>query len=81
LLSIADVQLPDGVRFEQYVRGAPRAAMVLVAGDADEPDPVRAMLHLVVDRTLHHVNRSVTVDVHPLTSRLRGSPGSSKHMP
>jgi hypothetical protein len=32
-------------------------------------------------RTLHHANRSVTVAGEPLTGRLRGSPGSSKHMP
>ncbi|GGJ78300.1 NUDIX hydrolase [Pilimelia anulata] len=29
-LSIADVELPDGVRFEQYVIRAPRSAMVAV---------------------------------------------------
>lgn len=29
-LSIAEVELPDGVRFEQYVIRAPRSAMVAV---------------------------------------------------
>ncbi|MEV4759437.1 NUDIX hydrolase [Micromonospora sp. NPDC049559] len=32
-LSIADVELPDGIRFEQYVIRAPRAAMVAVLDD------------------------------------------------
>lgn len=35
-LSIADVELPDGVRFEQYVLRVPRAAMVVVVNDRDE---------------------------------------------
>jgi len=35
VLSIADVELPDGVRFEQYVLRIPSAAMVLVLDDAD----------------------------------------------
>ncbi|GAA1692549.1 NUDIX hydrolase [Fodinicola feengrottensis] len=34
-LSIASVELPDGVRFEQYVIRAPRAAMMLVLDDED----------------------------------------------
>jgi 8-oxo-dGTP pyrophosphatase MutT (NUDIX family) len=34
-LSIASVELPDGVRFEQYVIRAPRAAMMLVLDDDD----------------------------------------------
>ena len=33
VLSIADVQLPDGVRFEQYVLRVPGAAMVAVIDD------------------------------------------------
>jgi len=33
VLSIADVQLPDGVRFEQYVLRVPSAAMVVVLDD------------------------------------------------
>jgi 8-oxo-dGTP pyrophosphatase MutT (NUDIX family) len=33
-LSIADVELPDGVRFEQYVLRIPMAAMVVVVDDA-----------------------------------------------
>ncbi|SDY98169.1 ADP-ribose pyrophosphatase YjhB, NUDIX family [Micromonospora pattaloongensis] len=32
-LSIADVELPDGVRFEQYVIRAPRSAMVAVVDE------------------------------------------------
>ena len=35
VLSIADVELPDGVRFEQYVLRMPGAAMVVVLDDAD----------------------------------------------
>lgn len=34
-LSIADVELPDGVRFEQYVLRIPAAAMVIVLDDTD----------------------------------------------
>ncbi len=33
VLSIADVELPDGVRFEQYVLRIPKAAMVIVLDD------------------------------------------------
>src|SRR5690349_3849891 len=35
VLSIADVELPDGVRFEQYVLRVPSAAIVVVLDDAD----------------------------------------------
>ena len=35
VLSIADVELPDGVRFEQYVLRVPAAAMVIVVDDAE----------------------------------------------
>jgi len=35
VLSIADVELPDGVRFEQYVLRVPTAAMVVVLNDDD----------------------------------------------
>ncbi|HEV7708837.1 MAG TPA: NUDIX hydrolase [Asanoa sp.] len=35
VLSIADVELPDGVRFEQYVLRVPAAAMVVVLDDAE----------------------------------------------
>ncbi len=34
-LSVADVELPDGVRFEQYVIRAPRSAMVAVVDEQD----------------------------------------------
>jgi 8-oxo-dGTP pyrophosphatase MutT (NUDIX family) len=34
-LSIAEVELPDGVRFEQYVLRAPRSAMMVVLDDDD----------------------------------------------
>ena len=34
-LSIAEVELPDGVRFEQYVLRLPRAAMMVVLDDGD----------------------------------------------
>jgi len=33
VLSVADVELPDGVRFEQYVLRVPAAAMVVVVDD------------------------------------------------
>lgn len=35
-VSIASVELPDGVTFEQYVFRMPQAAMVLAVNDADE---------------------------------------------
>lgn len=35
VLSVADVELPDGVRFEQYVLRVPPAAMVIVVDDSD----------------------------------------------
>jgi 8-oxo-dGTP pyrophosphatase MutT (NUDIX family) len=35
VLSVADVELPDGVRFEQYVLRVPAAAMVVVLDDDD----------------------------------------------
>src|SRR4029453_6167947 len=35
VLSIADVELPDGVRFEQYVLRVPAAAIVVVLDDRD----------------------------------------------
>lgn len=35
VLSIADVELPDGIRFEQYVLRLPTAAMVIVVDDAE----------------------------------------------
>jgi 8-oxo-dGDP phosphatase len=35
-LSIASVELPDGVRFEQYVLRMPKAAMMVVLNDQDE---------------------------------------------
>ncbi len=35
VLSIADVELPDGVRFEQYVLRVPAAAIVAVVDDAE----------------------------------------------
>ena len=35
VLSVADVELPDGVRFEQYVLRIPRAAIVVVLDDEE----------------------------------------------
>jgi 8-oxo-dGTP pyrophosphatase MutT (NUDIX family) len=35
VLSIADVELPDGVRFEQYVLRVPPAIIVIILDDAD----------------------------------------------
>lgn len=36
VLSVADVELPDGVRFEQYVLRVPAAAIVVVLNDSSE---------------------------------------------
>jgi 8-oxo-dGTP pyrophosphatase MutT (NUDIX family) len=36
VLSVASVELPDGVQFEQYVLRVPAAAMVIVLNDADQ---------------------------------------------
>jgi 8-oxo-dGTP pyrophosphatase MutT (NUDIX family) len=49
VLSIADVELPDGVRFEQYVLRVPAAAIVAVIDDRDRV----LMMHrhrFVIDR-------------------------------
>ena len=35
-LTVADVELPDGVRFEQYVMRSPKAAMMVVLDDVRE---------------------------------------------
>lgn len=35
-LSVADVTLPDGVRFQQYVMRLPRAALILLLNERDE---------------------------------------------
>ena len=35
-LSVADVTLPDGVRFDQYVMRLPRAAIILLLNERDE---------------------------------------------
>lgn len=48
-LSIADVELPDGVRFEQYVMRMPRAAMVAVVNDRNEVLMLRRH-RFIVDR-------------------------------
>jgi 8-oxo-dGTP pyrophosphatase MutT (NUDIX family) len=48
-LSVAEVELPDGVRFEQYVLRMPRAAVVAATNEQDEV----LMLHrhrFIVDR-------------------------------
>jgi len=45
-LSIASVQLPDGVRFEQYVLRIPRAAMMVVLDGHDRgADDVATPIH------------------------------------
>lgn len=48
-LSIADVVLPDGARFEQYVMRMPRAATVVVVNERDEVLMLRRH-RFVVDR-------------------------------
>jgi hypothetical protein len=40
-LSVASVELPDGVQFEQYVLRMPKAAMMVVLDDNRESDRVR----------------------------------------
>ncbi|MEU4424186.1 NUDIX hydrolase [Actinoplanes sp. NPDC024001] len=49
VLSIADVELPDGVRFEQYVLRVPAAAMVIVLDD-DERVLMMWRHRFIVDR-------------------------------
>ncbi|GIF25159.1 8-oxo-dGTP pyrophosphatase MutT (NUDIX family) [Actinoplanes tereljensis] len=49
VLSIADVELPDGVRFEQYVLRVPGAAMVIVVDD-DERVLMMWRHRFIVDR-------------------------------
>lgn len=48
-LTIAEVELPDGVRFEQYVMRLPRAAVVAVLDDRDRVLMVRRH-RFVIDR-------------------------------
>ncbi|MFB9234088.1 NUDIX hydrolase [Plantactinospora siamensis] len=49
VLSIADVELPDGVRFEQYVLRIPAAAMVIILDDAERVLMMRRH-RFVIDR-------------------------------
>lgn len=49
VLSIADVELPDGVRFEQYVLRLPPAAVVVVLDDSDRVLMIRRH-RFVIDR-------------------------------
>ncbi len=49
VLSIADVELPDGVRFEQYVLRIPAAAMIIVLDD-DERVLMMWRHRFIVDR-------------------------------
>jgi 8-oxo-dGTP pyrophosphatase MutT (NUDIX family) len=49
-LSIADVELPDGVRFEQYVLRMPKAAMALVLNDAQDSVLMIYRHRFVIDR-------------------------------
>jgi 8-oxo-dGTP pyrophosphatase MutT (NUDIX family) len=49
ILSIADVELPDGVRFEQYVLRMPAAAMVVVLDDFERVLMMRRH-RFVIDR-------------------------------
>lgn len=49
VLSIADVELPDGVRFEQYVLRIPPAVMVVVLDDAERVLMMRRH-RFIVDR-------------------------------
>ncbi|HET6297477.1 MAG TPA: NUDIX hydrolase [Kribbella sp.] len=49
-LSIAAVELPDGVRFEQYVLRMPKAAMVVVLDEARERVLMMWRHRFIVDR-------------------------------
>src|SRR6266545_1940834 len=49
-LSIASVELPDGVRFEQYVLRMPKAAMMVVLDDAGEHVLMIWRHRFIVDR-------------------------------
>jgi len=49
-LSIASVELPDGVRFEQYVLRMPKAAMMVVLDDAGEQVLMIWRHRFIVDR-------------------------------
>jgi 8-oxo-dGDP phosphatase len=49
-LSIARVELPDGVRFEQYVLRVPKAAMTVVVDDAGERVLMMWRHRFVIDR-------------------------------
>jgi 8-oxo-dGDP phosphatase len=51
-LSIASVELPDGVRFEQYVLRMPKAAIVVVLDDAREHVLMMWRHRFVIDRWL-----------------------------
>lgn len=49
-LSIASVELPDGVRFEQYVMRIPKAAMMVVLDDACEHVLMMWRHRFIIDR-------------------------------
>jgi 8-oxo-dGTP pyrophosphatase MutT (NUDIX family) len=49
-LSIADVELPDGVRFEQYVLRLPKAAIMVVLDDPRERVLMMWRHRFIVDR-------------------------------
>jgi 8-oxo-dGTP pyrophosphatase MutT (NUDIX family) len=49
-LSIASVELPDGVRFEQYVVRMPKAAIVVVLDDARESVLMMWRHRFIIDR-------------------------------
>jgi 8-oxo-dGTP pyrophosphatase MutT (NUDIX family) len=49
-LSIAEVELPDGVRFEQYVLRLPKAAMMIVVDDARERVLMMWRHRFIIDR-------------------------------
>ena len=49
-LSVARVELPDGVRFEQYVLRVPKAAMAVVLDDAGERVLMMWRHRFVIDR-------------------------------
>ncbi|MFG1626985.1 NUDIX hydrolase [Kribbella sp. NPDC049227] len=51
-LSIASVELPDGLRFEQYVLRMPKAAIVVVLDDAREHVLMMWRHRFIIDRWL-----------------------------
>ncbi len=71
-LSIAQVELPDGVRFEQYVLRMPKAAMTILLDDAGERVLMIWRHRFVLDRwTWELPGGYVDVDENPAVTAAR----------